>query len=532
MSQFFDQASLVMVPSGYKDGKVYSQKPLSTDGELTFSRATSATRVGPDGLIEKVRTNLQQRSEQFEAWLNTNFTVTLNYTTAPNGTLTADRFISTSSTCYSYYNSGQTVGITYTISVWAKRNDAGTQIFGFFTNGSGGMDSPMALTNEWQRFSYTYTAINTSTWGLSASASGADVSVWGFQAEISDFGATDYIATTTAAVSVGPVSGLPRLDYLGSSCGKLLLEGQRTNLLTYSNYDASLWSQTNASVSINTAISPDGYQNAHTATRTSSSNVRVGVAVFTGTVGQPYTDSIYLRKVSGSGVVSIKDINNTPTEFTLTNEWQRYSLTASSAAATLRLYVDMNADGDVIEFWQGQIEQGSYATSIIPTLGSAVTRLADSASKTGISSLIGQTEGTIYWEGYIDVSRANYGYFPRLSMIGDGTSANFAGVLLTQVNQLTTRFIVSNVNQATITHNLTTSGTYKIAFAYKQNDFVLYVNGVNVGSDNSGNVVGLSRFYIGGEIGDGTTPPSHPTSQALLFPTRLTNAKLAELTTL
>jgi hypothetical protein len=58
MSQFYDQASLVMVPSGYKTGKVYSQKPLSTDGELTFTRASSATRVGPDGLIEKVRTNL------------------------------------------------------------------------------------------------------------------------------------------------------------------------------------------------------------------------------------------------------------------------------------------------------------------------------------------------------------------------------------------------------------------------------------------------------------------------------------------
>jgi hypothetical protein len=37
MSQFFDQASLVMVPSGYKDGKVYSQKPLSTDGELPLA---------------------------------------------------------------------------------------------------------------------------------------------------------------------------------------------------------------------------------------------------------------------------------------------------------------------------------------------------------------------------------------------------------------------------------------------------------------------------------------------------------------
>jgi hypothetical protein len=56
---YYSDASLVMIPSGVKNGTVFSQKPLSSDGELTFTRSNdTATRVGPDGLIEKVRTNL------------------------------------------------------------------------------------------------------------------------------------------------------------------------------------------------------------------------------------------------------------------------------------------------------------------------------------------------------------------------------------------------------------------------------------------------------------------------------------------
>jgi hypothetical protein len=48
---FFSEASLAMIPSGYKTSKVYSALPTSGDGDLTFSRSNdTATRVGPDGL--------------------------------------------------------------------------------------------------------------------------------------------------------------------------------------------------------------------------------------------------------------------------------------------------------------------------------------------------------------------------------------------------------------------------------------------------------------------------------------------------
>jgi hypothetical protein len=58
MSVFYDLASLVLVPSGYKASKVYAQKPLTADGQLTFSRASTATRVNASGLVETVASNV------------------------------------------------------------------------------------------------------------------------------------------------------------------------------------------------------------------------------------------------------------------------------------------------------------------------------------------------------------------------------------------------------------------------------------------------------------------------------------------
>jgi hypothetical protein len=94
---------------------------------------------------------------------------------------------------------GQTSGTVYTLSCWAKRNGSGTQSVGFFVNGSGGVDSAWSLTSEYQRFTYTYTAGNSSTVGIGG-ASGADVSVWGWQFEASSY-ATSYIPTTTASAT-------------------------------------------------------------------------------------------------------------------------------------------------------------------------------------------------------------------------------------------------------------------------------------------------------------------------------------------
>ena len=72
MSSFYEDASLVMIPSGYKTSKVYSAKPTDGAGDLTFTRSNdTATRVNSAGLIEKVRTNLILQSNSFSdaAWV-------------------------------------------------------------------------------------------------------------------------------------------------------------------------------------------------------------------------------------------------------------------------------------------------------------------------------------------------------------------------------------------------------------------------------------------------------------------------------
>lgn len=73
------------------------------------------------------------------------------------------------------------------------------------------------------------------------------------------------------------------------------------------------------------------------------------------------------------------------------------------------------------------------------------------------------------------------------------------------------------------------SGYYKVAVAYKANDFAMAVNGVIVATDNSGSVPTCANF----SLNESTRIQSdiNP-KQAMLFKTRLTNAQLAELTTL
>jgi hypothetical protein len=145
----------------------------------------------PSLLLEPSRTNLIGYSEYFEGWSNiTNITPTSNYTDSPEGVNNATRLQFTANG-FTYYISPQVAGVQYTLSCYAKRNDSGIQNVGFFVNGSGTVDSAWSLTNDWKRFTYTYTASNTSQRGI-AGLSGADVSVYGFQIEEASY-PTSYI---------------------------------------------------------------------------------------------------------------------------------------------------------------------------------------------------------------------------------------------------------------------------------------------------------------------------------------------------
>jgi len=178
--------------------------------------------------------------------------------------------------------------------------------------------------------------------------------------------------------------------------------------------------------------------------------------------------------------------------------------------------------------WGAQREVGAYETSLIPTLSTSVTRVADAASKTGISSLIGQTEGTIYWEGSV---AGSVPAIKRLVSLSDG-STNNAIVIQNAANGVVIQYVVIVGGVQQIVINVSSAFTFgerfKIAAAYKANDFVIYINGTQVGSSTSGSVPAISKFAF--DRGNDTTAHEGSVNQALLFKTRLTNAQLAELT--
>ena len=135
------------------------------------------------------------------------------------------------------------------------------------------------------------------------------------------------------------------------------------------------------------------------------------------------------------------------------------------------------------------MEFASYATSYIPTTSASVTRNADVVSKTGISSLIGQTEGTLYAEIYAKQAGSATNWYE----INDGTSNNwiFIGKELNKMRGYIRTSGTTHFDNTTFT--ITDNAPMKVALAYKSGDYALYINGSLIAS-------GSSSFTISGTI--------------------------------
>ena len=542
MSTYAD-ASLIYYPSGYKAGMAYSLKPTDGSGDLTFTRASSATRVNAEGLIEDV-----------EIILPTELIVNGDFENGSTGwSLVGDFAISggkasiTSASQYSQLTSqgtnfliaGKQYKLQLDIDTLSKDN-------AFAYRFSGGAVTPI-LTSQIVdgKFEANFTMPSNGYLWLQTTGSytGLNVSI------------------DNVSVKEVITNNIPRIDYTGGGCGKLLLEPQRTNNLSYSQDFANVyWAKSDITFGAD-GVSPSGLTDADLLVTGVANSDQIQKSV-TLSATNTITQSVFIKRVAGADWVDFITVrlgfsNSVKVWFNIStgavgssiqggttslnsasiedygSGWLRLIVTTTDSTnntnfdtrirtATANLS-DTRVNNSSYYLWGFQVESSAtYATSYIPTTSTAVTRVADSAAKSGISSLIGQTEGTIFWEGSID----NFANFATLLVL-EGTSNSWI-YCLSYSGGLTFEVRSNNVLTASYLTTFTT-GSHKIAVAYNASQVAIYIDGVSVFTDNSVTIPATSNLYLGGWSGYNQAVK---TAQALLFKTRLSNAQLASLTTL
>ncbi len=562
-----------------------SVKEISNDGDFTFSRGSNlaATRVDVNGLIEKGRENLLLQSNQFDTtWLRSGTSITGGQSGYDGS---SDAWLLSATNAYA--NVYQTISNTgvLTFSCYAKAGtsdwmmlrlngssnnlvyfDVANGVLGTIVS-SNYIDSNIeALANGWFRLSITINQTSYSGSNIYVAAADNDLITTNETIYIQDaqleqgLVATDYIETGASTAQAGILEDLPRLDYSGS-CPSLLLEPQRTNVLAYSEYfESSVYDlSANVTRTLSSTLSPEGKLNAYQITpNTTNTNHQFRAPNLGGFTSGAVVSSSFFAKANGYKYISVVGgfgSSSTPAVvFDLEqgvidsggdngdiesygNGW--YRCTARITLGGTALYcvgTILNDDklgsfaGDGvkgIEAYGWQIEEGSYPTSYIPTYGSAVTRSSDSCLATSVSDLIGQEQGTIYWEGSVPTADQN----SNICQFNNDTNSS---VVLEKRSNGKIRARIWNSGSAIVGIQSSSYGdeNLKIAFAYASGDIALYINGTQIATDTTAFsfTQSLSAFQLGVGILFFAYPQTSKAKQSLLFKTRLTNAELAALT--
>ena len=475
-----------------------------TIGDLTVTRATTATRVNEQGLIEPVPYNLITYSEEFEnsQWTKSDITIAQNSIISPNGDMTGDKLIEGTNNGLKYiisYILGS-IGSIHTASVYLKAN---TRTWAYLTFGwdspgdkaayfnlidgvvgnlEGGVTaSIMSIGNGWYRCTITGTMLNNTPRLGVAPATGNGIrsylgdgisSIYAWGAQLVNGTEPKPYQPTTNRLNV------PRIDY---STGQpaILVEPQRTNLVFPSDI--------------------------------ATTQVRAVTA-------QVYTLSFY-----GNGTVALSGAFSGSLIGTGTNN--RVSLTFTPTAGNLTLTVD----GSVTNW---QLEAGSNATSLIKTISGSVTRNADVIYKDGIIDLIGQTDGSIYVETILQKEENFNGRI--LIALTFNTNVNIFGIGFKD-NRIV--YIIRNNNGSILTtnasNNIFSNGTLmKICCIYSSSNLKLFVNGVLLTSGTLTNFPNIfngytltgDRLFFGGNLS--------PRKLIGLYTYALTDQQAITLTTL
>ena len=562
-----------------------------TRADFDFDRGSNAaaTRIGSDGLIKKYRENLLLQSNQFDTtWIKSNASVTSGHS-GYDGSSDAWKLIQNTTNTYHFIYQNVSVSSICTLSIYAKAGEYSGISF-FFPNLGGTSTattfnlSTGAFVNNthnataqdvgggWYRISLLSKPSGTQNFNIYANqttqqseAGDGTSGIYIQDAQLeSGLVATDYLDSTSVTGKAGVLVDLPRINYdANGENGALLLEPSRQNLVAYSEYITGFsTSNTGVSIEENATTSPEGVVNA-AKIKEDATNAAHALRQLTGptlTSGTDYTFSFFAKKGERSivalsntigasndancffdlenGQVLTNQFNSASIE-DFGNGWYRCIATDTADAADdydTRIYTatadnqfsHQGVSGSGLYIYGIQLEAGNYVSSYIPTMGTSETRAADSCSVTGVSDVIGQTEGTLYFEGSVKSDGANVVFF---EIVNGTDSSNTMTLYINNSNNNLEMYNPDAGPNVNILKDGNNQGVdFKLALAYQSNDYVCYVNGVQTYIDNSANVpISMNGVYIG-QNRNGVEKGLTIAKQAVLFKERLSNAELAALT--
>jgi len=267
--------------------------------------------------------------------------------------------------------------------------------------------------------------------------------------------------------------------------------------------------------------------------------------------GQTWTESLYYRVAAGtssglstanirfneytSGNVFITGQTSSnlllPTTAALSSQRVSATATLNGGATTaaiqplLRLGLSGAAIDITLRIGMPQLEQGAFATSVIPTTTTALTRSADVASVNTLSPWYNASAGTVYAEFLAGVSVATQ---QSVFDIDNSSDVNNNRISWRMGNEF-----VASAGSTVVNFFITptASATSKWAFAFTTDDFAFSRNGGAPSTDPSGALPsGLDRMRLGSSNSAGTFMNGY-LRRITYYPRRLSNADLQTITT-